>query len=159
MQGHTQKIPLGSRFFLLAELRYSPKGNPLFDGSHLSLQCLSLPHLVGYKLVGNLALVAGPTCCYLIQAKFKPDIIHIDPTFYYRPIDYGFDVGLRFQFTHHMGEDFRWDRGLVGIYKNDQSLYLSNGNAIWTYLGLTKVPNKDNPRNQNVQLGIFSSVK
>ena len=153
--GAYAKIKLGSRFSLLPELTYSLKGNPLFDSNIFLMEYISVPVLVEYKIVGKLAAIAGPECSYLINSFFKPAQPGFNPTSFYRRIDFGYVLGLRYGFGKHLGVDFRWDRGVIGTFKPNQPIYITNGNGTWVYEGTATISNKDNPRNQTFQLGIF----
>jgi Outer membrane protein beta-barrel domain len=153
------EIKFSSRFSLMPELAYSLKGNAVSDSSIFLMNYISMPVLVEYKIVGNLAAIAGPECSYLINSFFKPAQAGFNPTSFYRHIDFGYVLGLRYGLGKHLGVDFRWDRGVIGIFKPNQPQYITDGNGTWIYQGTLTLPNKENPRNQCFQLGIYYGFK
>ena len=143
------KLPTVKNLSLQPEILYSSKGYlfPKTDSTakgRVTINYISIPLLVTYKVLNNLLIMVGPELNYITNAKLKSGNRNNDISANFRKFDIALDFGTAYNLKNGLGIEFRYCYGFDGIANVVQTDQLGN------YIGTKKQGS-----NQVIQLGIF----
>ncbi|MES2812078.1 MAG: porin family protein [Bacteroidota bacterium] len=117
--GGFAEIKLSDKFAFQPELLYSAQGAKA-DGGSYDVNYLNIPLMAKYFATEKFSIEAGPQVGFLMSAKANPDSgDSVDIKDELKSTDFGFNLGLGYNFTENLSAGLRYNLGLSQVIDAD----------------------------------------
>lgn len=128
------EIKIADKFSIQPELLYSAQGSKFnlevpYEGGIYStentfkLSYINIPVMFKYYVAEKFSLEAGPQIGFLVDSKLKTNVIgqsvSQDAKDLFESVDFGFNLGVGYDFTKKISAGIRYNLGLTNVMKTE----------------------------------------